>query len=215
VQRLCATVRSDPELFDLPVLLVARSQHFADFAQPFAWGVSDVLFQPFHPEVLRLRVQAWVRQQRLRRHLRGGLGSLAPTNDRLTRLYGHGFLHAYVDHLIQESARTGATLALIGLAVARMGQINRLYGYAAGDRVLAMLAGVRASSSRAEDLPARLEGDRFCLVLNNATALDARAAAERFAFLLSHTPIPLPGGGHIQVRARDRRSRAGRGRRRP
>ena len=36
LQRLCAAVRSDPELFDLPVLLVARSQHFPDPAQPFA-----------------------------------------------------------------------------------------------------------------------------------------------------------------------------------
>ena len=199
LQHLCATVRSDAELFDLPVLLVARTQHFADPAQPFAWGVSDVLFQPFHPEVLRLRVQAWVRQQRLRRHLRGGLGSLAPTNDRLTRLYSHGFLHAYVDHLIEETARAGGTLSLVGVAVARMGQINQLYGYAAGDRVLATLGGVLASSSRAEDLPARLQGDRFCLVLNNATALEAGAAAERFGILLSHTPIALPGGRHIQI----------------
>ena len=46
------------------------------------------------------------RQQRLRRHLRGGLGSLAPTNDRLTRLYGHGFLHAYVDYLIDDASFT-------------------------------------------------------------------------------------------------------------
>jgi len=199
LQRLCTTVRSDAELFDLPVLLVARRQHFAEPTQPFAWGVSDVLFQPFHPEVLRLRVQAWVRQQRLRRHLRGGLGSLAPTNDRLTRLYSHGFLHAYVDHLIEESARAGGTLALVGLAVAGMGQINQLYGYAAGDRVLATLGGVLASSSRAEDLPARLEGDRFCLVLNNAGALDARAAAKRFGLLLSHTPIALPSGQYLQI----------------
>ncbi|HEX6112620.1 MAG TPA: diguanylate cyclase [Geminicoccaceae bacterium] len=199
LQRLCATVRGDADLFDLPVLLVARGHHFADRAQPFAWGVSDVLFQPFHPEVLRLRVQAWVRQQRLRRQLRGGLGSLAPTNDRLTRLYGHGFLHAYVGHLIEQSARAGGTLALVSLAVAKMSQINQLYGYAAGDRVLATLGGVLARSSRAEDLPARLEGDRFCLVLNNATALDARAASERFGVLLSHTPIALPGGRYIQV----------------
>jgi two-component system cell cycle response regulator len=199
LQRLCAAIRSDAELFDLPVVLVGRPQYFADRAQPFAWGVSDVLFQPFHPEVLRLRVQAWVRQQRLRRHLRGGLGSLAPTTDRLTRLYGHGFLHAYVDCLIEQSARTGGTLALVSLAVAQMGQINRLHGYAAGDRVLAAIGGVLARTCRAEDLPARLDGDRFCLVINNATALDARAAAERIATLLGHTPVALGGGRHLPI----------------
>jgi diguanylate cyclase (GGDEF)-like protein len=140
-----------------------------------------------------------VRQQRLRRHLRGGLARLAPTADRLTRLYGHGFLHAYVGHLIEQAVRDGGTLAVVSLAVAQMGQINRLYGYAAGDRVLAALGGVLARTSRAEDLPARLDGDRFCLVINNATALDARAAAERIGILLSHTPVALAGGRHLQV----------------
>jgi diguanylate cyclase (GGDEF)-like protein len=199
LQRLCAAIRSDAELFDLPVVLVGRAQYFADRAQPFAWGVSDVLFQPFHPEVLRLRVQAWVRQQRLRRHLRGGLARLAPTTDRLTRLYGHGFLHAYVGHLIEQAVHDGSTLAVVSLAVAQMGQVNRLYGYAAGDRVLAALGSVLARTSRAEDLPARVDGDRFCLVINNATALDARAAAERIGILLSHTPVTLAGGRHLQV----------------
>jgi diguanylate cyclase (GGDEF)-like protein len=80
-----------------------------------------------------------------------------------------------------------------------MGQINRLYGYAAGDRVLAAIGGVLARTLRAEDLPARLHGDRFCLVMSHATAPDARAAAERIGTLLSHTPIALENGRHIQV----------------
>ena len=97
LQRLCAAIRADLDLFDLPVLLIGRPEAFPDRALPFDWGVSDVLFQPFQPEVLRLRVQGWVRQQRLRRRLRGCLdgGQLPPTTDRLTRLYGHGFLHGY------------------------------------------------------------------------------------------------------------------------
>ena len=199
LQRLCATIRHDPELFDLPVILLGRAHHFADRALPFALGVSDVLFQPFHPEVLRLRVQSWVRQQRLRRHLRSGLANLAPTTDRLTRLYGHGFLHAYVEHLLEQSARSGGTLGLVGLDVDQMGQINRVYGYAAGDRVLAAIGNVLARTLRAEDLPARLGGDRFCLVMSHATAPDARAAAERIGTLLSHTSIALENGRHIQV----------------
>jgi two-component system cell cycle response regulator len=199
LQRLCATIRNDPELFDLPVVLVGRAYHFADRALPFTWGVSDVLFQPFHPEVLRLRVQSWVRQQRLRRHLRNGLVNLARTTDRLTRLYGHGFVHAYVDHLIEQRGRTGGALALVGLDVAEMGQINRRYGYAAGDRVLAAIGSVLARTLRAEDLPARLEGDRFCLVMSHATAPDARVAAERIGTLLSHTSIAIENGRHVQV----------------
>ena len=199
LQRLCATVRSDAELFDLPVLLVARRQHFAEPTQPFAWGVSDVLFQPFHPEVLRLRgpglgASAAAAAASARRPRQPGADQRSPHAAIQPRLSAR--LRRPSD---RESARAGGMLALVGLTVARMGQINELYGYAAGDRVLATLGGVLASSSRAEDLPARLEGDRFCLVLNNATALDARAAAERFGILLSHTPIALPGGQYIQI----------------
>ena len=202
LQRLCAAIRSDAELFDLPVVLVGRAQHFTDRAQPFAWGVSDVLFQPFHPEVLRLRVQAWVRQQRLRRHLRSSLAGFAPTTDRLTRLYGHGFLHAYVGHLIEQAARTGDGLAVVGIAVAQMRQINQLYGYAVGDRVLATLGAALVRFSRAEDLPARLDNDRFCLVIDNATARDAGAAAERLGNLLAHTPVQLASERQLQVTLR-------------
>ncbi|MGH6915197.1 MAG: response regulator, partial [Geminicoccales bacterium] len=56
MEQLCAVIRSDPQLFDLPVLLIGRPESFPDRATPFHWGVSDVLFQPFHPEILRLRV---------------------------------------------------------------------------------------------------------------------------------------------------------------
>ena len=74
---------------------------------------------------------------------------------------------------------------MVGVAVAQMRQINQLYGYAVGDRVLATLGAALARFSRAEDLPARLDNDRFCLVIDNATALDAGAAAERLGNLLA------------------------------
>jgi len=201
LQRLCAAIRADLDLFDLPVLLIGRPEAFPDRALPFDWGVSDVLFQPFQPEVLRLRVQGWVRQQRLRRRLRGCLdGShLPPTTDRLTRLYGHGFLHGYVEHLIQENLRSQTSLALAGLDVVGMGQINRLHGYAAGDRILAQLGGIIARISRAQDLPARLGGDRFCLVIDGAAAEDAAAAGERIAAVLAQVAFETNAGQLVRV----------------
>ena len=199
-QQLCAAIRSDPQLFDLPVLMVGRPENFSDRTTPFRWGVSDVLFQPFHPEILRLRVNGWVRQQRLRRRLRGDLGDgvVAPTTDRLTRLYGHGFVHGYVNQLI----RHGAELAVISFAVVKMERINQAYGYAAGDRVLAQLGAVLARAGRAEDLPARYGGDRFCIVINGVSAQDARAIGERIAALVTQTAFDIGDGQAIGVELR-------------
>ena len=148
-------------------------------------------FSPFQPEVLRLRVQGWVRQQRLRRRLHGSLegANPPPTTDRLTRLYGHGFLHGYVERLIAENLRSGTPLALASFDVAGLGQINQAYGYAAGEQVLAQLGAIIARTSRAEDLPARLGDDRFCLVINGAPAEDARVVGERIASILSQMPL--------------------------
>jgi diguanylate cyclase (GGDEF)-like protein len=83
-----------------------------------------------------------------------------------------------------------------------MGQINQLHGYAVGDRVLATFGAALARFSRAEDLPARLDNDRLCLVIDNATALEAGAAAERLGTLLSNTPVLLAGDRHLQVTLR-------------
>jgi diguanylate cyclase (GGDEF)-like protein len=201
LQRLCAAIRSDVELFDLPVVLIGRTETLPDRALPFEWGVSDVLFQPFQPEVLRLRVQGWVRQQRLRRRMRGWLEGtkLPPTTDRLTRLFGHGFLHAYLEQLIALARRSPSPLALASFNVIGLGEINRTYGYAAGDRVLAQLGGILVRSSRAEDLPARHGGDRFCLVIDGATAAEAAVVGERIASIL--TRIPLEIGDRQQLYA--------------
>lgn len=199
---LCAAIRSDAQLFDLPVLMTGRAEAFADRTTPFRWGVSDVLFQPFHPEILRLRVNAWVRQQRLRRRLRGDLddGSIPPTTDRLTRLYGHGFVHGYVEHLIEGGP--SLPLSVVGFGVARMGRINQAHGYAAGDLVLAQLGTLVGRAGRAEDLPARYGDDRFCIVINGASAREAREIGDRIAAITTQTPLSIGGGQSIGVELR-------------
>ena len=197
LDRLCDSIRHDPALFDLPVLVIARPDQVEEPGQLFELGVSDVLVQPFQPEVLRLRVQGWVRQQRLRRRLRGQLegGDPSAAVDRLSRLYAHGFLHAYVDHLIAENRSAGVPLAVVGLAVGEMTLINRTLGYAQGDILLATVATQIMRSARAEDLAARFGDDRFCVVLNGATAEEARTAAERLATVLTQEPLELGGDG--------------------
>jgi two-component system cell cycle response regulator len=197
LRQLCESIRNDPALFDLPVLIIAQPDQVDEPAQLFELGVSDVLLQPFQPEVLRLRVQGWVRQQRLRRRLRGQLegGDPSAAVDRLSRLYAHGFLHAYVDHLIAENRPIGVPLTVVGLAVGDMTLINRTLGYALGDRLLATVATQVMRSARAEDLAARFGDDRFCVVLNGVTAEEARTAAERLATILTQEPLELDDEG--------------------
>lgn len=201
LERLCAEIRSDPSLFDLPVMLIGRVHDFPDRVLPLHWGVSDLLFQPFHPEILRLRVQGWVRQQRLRRRLRGGLDRvvLPPTTDRLTRLYSHGFVNGYLEHAIAHALHAGAPLALAAFGVIKMARVNQEYGFAAGDRLLAQLGTLIARSTRAEDLPARMGGDLFCIALNGTSRQEALSVTERIAGLITESAFPIGHDHSIQI----------------
>lgn len=201
LQQLCTAIRNDPMLFDMPLMLIGRTDSMPERALPFEWGISDVLFHPLHPEILRLRVQGWVRQQRLRRRLRGVLlpMSLPPTADRLTQLYGHGFLHAYLQHQMAHARRNEIPLAVVGMGVVSMREINREHGYAAGDRVLAHLGQLIARASRAEDLPARQGDDRFCIVLSGAGLREALLVGERVAGVVAANPVPLDRTRSLRV----------------
>ncbi|MDX1541489.1 MAG: diguanylate cyclase [Geminicoccaceae bacterium] len=201
-RRLLEAIRADGALFHLPVMLIARSDLFPDRAEPFAWGTSDVLFHPFHPEVLRLRVQGWVRQQRLRRRLRGQLiaEALPPTVDRLTRLYGHGFLHRYLEHQIEAARSLSGRLTVATFAIAGMSRINREMGFVTGDAVLREVGMVIGRLTRAEDLAARYDGDRFCAVLDGATAEDALLVGRRIAQTAAE--LRLHGGRAVRIELR-------------
>lgn len=204
LERLCSSIRSDSGLFDLPIMLVGHSAHFPERALPYEWGVSDVLFHPFHPGVLRLRVQSWVHQQRLRRRLREVLTSspLPPIVDSASRLFAHGFLHDYLDGLIGESLQSERPLALVALAVNGMTPINRQHGYATGDRVLRHIGRTLARTCRAEDLPARIGDDRFVIVVKNAGANEAQRVAGRIAGLVERSPFALGGNRRLAISLR-------------
>ncbi len=196
VQELCRAIRCEPALFDLPVLLVTPAA-VLEPSLAFRWGVSDILTTPFEPALLRLRVQGCVRQQRLRRQLRarGEPAACPPTSDRLTGLHAHGFLHAY----IAAAGDQAWPLAVACFDVRGMQAVNQAYGYAAGDRLLAQIGGLLAQNCRAEDLPARFGGDRFCVVLHGTGLADGRVASQRLATLLGQTLFEPGPQARLQV----------------
>jgi PleD family two-component response regulator len=56
-----------------------------------------------------------------------------------------------------------------------------------------------ARISRAEDLPARLRDDRFCLVMDGASAAEAAAAGERIAEILTGLPVQIGDGQPLHL----------------
>jgi CheY-like chemotaxis protein len=63
---VCRTLRSesDPDLRDVPVVLLTAQVEAEDTAAGFAAGVTDYVTKPFKPAHIRSRVQIWLRRTR-------------------------------------------------------------------------------------------------------------------------------------------------------
>ncbi|MDH3660348.1 MAG: diguanylate cyclase [Alphaproteobacteria bacterium] len=178
---LLGKVKSTPEWCDLPILIIANRPSPPTIEAISPWGEIEVLAPSTHPAITYLRLRGLARQWRLRQQLRGLMADclLAPVKDGLTGLYGHSFLHHYVDSSAIDHRRRSAPLAVAVLALEGLTQINATWGYPAGDRLLLDIAMKLAGSCRARDLVARLSGRRFALLLNNTSAREAAVICRR------------------------------------
>ncbi len=116
-----------------------------------------------------------------------------PERDPLTELYDRPAFHALLDLEIGRARGRREHMALLMLDVDRLTTINARIGHLAADDVLAMLARVLNDAAGPRDLPCRIGGGRFGVVLVQADSRDAEALFERLQEGLSERPLPNLG----------------------
>ncbi len=188
---MCADVRDNPRLFNLPVLLIAEPSCFSDPDLPFEKGVTDLLLHPVDKDEFGARLQILIRQRRYRRHMQDAYRRSLhlETGDSLTGLYSFGYLHDYLGSLIADAAAGDKELTVAVLDVEGMAEINRAHGYAGGDRVLRQIGGLISRLVRGEDLSARYGGAEFCVVMPETPADVGATALRRVANIVRQTDL--------------------------
>ena len=177
---VCGDIRDNPRLASLPVLLIADEPTFADPAEVYERGATDLLIRPFEAAELGGRLNMLIRQQQVCRQMRDAYRHSLhlETGDALTGLYSFGYLHDYLASLADAAGRWDKDLTVTWFDVIAMNQINQRYGYAGGDRLLRQLGRLMGNLVRGEDLTARCGGDEFCIVTPE-TPLEAACVALR------------------------------------
>lgn len=177
----------------LPYVILASSDSIA--ARHIAAldaGADDSMRRPF--EMAELQARLRVAQRTL--NLLDSLHAMA-MHDPLTGLRNR---RAFEDSLLAEGQRArrhDRPLSAIACDLDRFKRVNDRFGHLAGDEVLQKFAGILQDVTRSEDVPARLGGEEFVVLLPDTKLAEAAILAERVRSTLARTKIRLSTGQTI------------------
>jgi diguanylate cyclase (GGDEF)-like protein len=114
--------------------------------------------------------------------------------DELTGLANRRQFLDALEHELARSSRTGETTSLVLCDLDDFKLVNDRFGHPAGDEALRVVGRVLRETVRELDVPARLGGEEFAVVLPNTTLDGAVRLAERIRVAIEHAAIVV--GGH-------------------
>jgi len=104
---------------------------------------------------------------------------LLSRTDELTGLYNRRCYDDQLPRFVARARETGSSFALLALDLDGFKEANDTHGHAFGDVVLTRIGSILRDEVRTRDLPCRVGGDEFAILLFDATAEVARDVAER------------------------------------
>jgi diguanylate cyclase (GGDEF)-like protein len=117
------------------------------------------------------------------------------STDPLTGLPNRRYFDEY-STLLAGRRRTGDTVAVLMIDIDKFKGLNDTYGHPVGDQVLRSVAGAITSAVRDEDVPARIGGEEFAVLLRNpgpAVALEVGERVRKAVRELDLADVGVPG----------------------
>lgn len=99
--------------------------------------------------------------------------------DDLTSLYNRRHFQSALDIELRRSRRYASAMSLLMLDLDTFKSVNDLYGHPFGDRVLERTGRILRMAVRESDVPCRVGGEEFAVLLPETDRLGAHAVAER------------------------------------
>ncbi len=120
--------------------------------------------------------------------------------DALTSIGNRRLFDAGLARELARAVESGMPLAVLALDLDDLKGLNDKNGHEAGDRALSMLGQVLRMTCRSRDLPARIGGDEFAVVMPRSTAREAAILGERIrAELYARTPCLTVSAGAAEL----------------
>jgi diguanylate cyclase (GGDEF)-like protein len=116
-----------------------------------------------------------------------------PERDALTELFDRPAFHALLEREIARARGSRGSVTLLMLDVDRLTTLNARLGQLAADESLARIASLLHDVAGARDLPCRIGGGRFGVILADGGIADAEALFGRLQRLLHEQPVSEVG----------------------
>ena len=113
--------------------------------------------------------------------------------DALTGLYNRRYFEESLEKEVQRAKRQQQLFSIIGIDLDFLKKINDTYGHFYGDLAIKTIADVLKANARSVDVPARIGGEEFDVLLPGIASDGAMIAAERIRSAIEKTEIETIG----------------------
>ena len=194
--RVIAQARSTEASRRTPILAVVDPIDRPRMVKALELGANDILTRPVDVEELRARARTLIRRKRHADFLRQKLDyslEMAVT-DALTGLHNRRYMAGQLQALVGRAVQGGEPVSLLVLDIDHFKAVNDGFGHDAGDDVLREFAVRIATNVRAVDLPCRLGGEEFVVVMPGAPIEAAARVADRIRRDVAGAPFRVLEG---------------------
>ncbi len=179
----------------IPVIFLTSLDNAKDEAKGLSLGALDYIGKPFHPAIVKARVNNIMELVKHRK--------LVEKIALLDGLTGIPNRRAYDDRLLNEwqrACRNQDLLSLAFLDIDYFKPYNDTYGHAAGDQALKLVARqLHQTLKRSSDFVARYGGEEFAFILPNLPQEEAVAFAESIRRRIFDLAIEHQAAGALEV----------------
>lgn len=113
--------------------------------------------------------------------------------DALTGLYNRRYFEESLEKEVQRAKRQQQPFSIIGIDLDFLKKMNDTYGHFYGDLAIKTIADVLKANARSVDVPARIGGEEFDVLLPGIASDGAMIAAERIRSAIEKTEIETIG----------------------
>jgi two-component system cell cycle response regulator len=190
--RLLSDLRSRPTTRNSATVMILPEGDSERAAIALDLGAHDILYDPFDPQELALRIRTQMgrklQDDRLRASLQAGL-EMAMT-DSLTGLHNRRYALYQLDRML---AGPGRGVAVMMIDLDHFKQVNDTHGHSVGDEVLRRVGKRLREQLRSTDLLARMGGEEYLVALPDSDRRAALDCAERLRAAVGEEVFALGG----------------------